>query len=519
VVAHRSDRAGEGGQAQHRADRQVDVAGDDHDACPTASTARIAAFSSMSLMLCPDRKRGLGDPGVATSSASASTMPELAGPEDGVDERRAERSGPPPVRGPTVTVMPPPSLPARRGVHHGLLGGLGARELGGEPALVHHQHPVGHAEHLGQLGGDHQTASPSAASDDSSRCTSALVPTSMPRVGSSTISTLRFGGQPLGEHDLLLVAAGQRADRVGERPYFSCSRSAQSDARPRSAAPLEHPERGQRRAGQPDVALDRQLHDQALLAAVLGDQREPGRHRGARRAGPQHACPPAPRPRRTRSTPKTAWATSLRPAPTSPAERDDLAARTSNETSEDALAGQPSTSARPRRPGSSCLGNSALRSRPTIRRTMSSTASVGDPARCDDPAPSRMMVTRWQSAKISSKPVRDEQHRGALVAQRPDDREQPLDLDAGQRRGRLVHDQDAGVEARAPWRSRRSAGRRSTGRGPAGPGRGRTPSRANSSRPRVHRRLAVDPAAGASGWRPMKMFSATDRSGKSVGSW
>jgi hypothetical protein len=33
------------------------------------------------------------------------------------------------------------------------------------------------------------TAIPSAASCDSSRCTSALVPTSMPLVGSSTIST------------------------------------------------------------------------------------------------------------------------------------------------------------------------------------------------------------------------------------------------------------------------------------------------------------------------------------------
>lgn len=39
--------------------------------------------------------------------------------------------------------------------HHGFLGGVGAGDLGGEPT-VHHQHAVGHAEDLGQIGGDHQ---------------------------------------------------------------------------------------------------------------------------------------------------------------------------------------------------------------------------------------------------------------------------------------------------------------------------------------------------------------------------
>ena len=43
--------------------------------------------------------------------------------------------------------------------------------------------------------------------------------------------------------------------------------------------------------------------------------------------------------------------------------------------------------------------------------------------------------------------VRDEQHRGAAVAQRPHDAEEPLDLGPGQRRGRLVHDEHARVEA------------------------------------------------------------------------
>ena len=60
--------------------------------------------------------------------------------------------------------------------------------------------------------------------------------------------------------------------------------------------------------------------------------------------------------------------------------------------------------------------------------------------------PSRMIVTRWQMAKTSSS--RCEMNRTAAPRSRSvrDHAEQPLDLDAGQRGGRLVHDQHAGVE-------------------------------------------------------------------------
>ena len=40
---------------------------------------------------------------------------------------------------------------------------------------------------------------------------------SMPTVGSSTIRMLDAGGEPFGDADLLLVAAGEIADRLGER--------------------------------------------------------------------------------------------------------------------------------------------------------------------------------------------------------------------------------------------------------------------------------------------------------------
>ena len=55
-------------------------------------------------------------------------------------------------------------------------------------------------------------ARPDAASSEMSRWTSTLAPMSMPRVGSSRIRTSRLGRQPLGEDDLLLVAAGERLD-------------------------------------------------------------------------------------------------------------------------------------------------------------------------------------------------------------------------------------------------------------------------------------------------------------------
>ena len=53
------------------------------------------------------------------------------------------------------------------------------------------------------------TALPSAASSSISAWISALAPTSTPRVGSSRIRIRHSRGQPLGEHELLLVAARQ----------------------------------------------------------------------------------------------------------------------------------------------------------------------------------------------------------------------------------------------------------------------------------------------------------------------
>ena len=60
--------------------------------------------------------------------------------------------------------------------------------------------------------------------------------------------------------------------------------------------------------------------------------------------------------------------------------------------------------------------------------------------------PSRMIVTRWQQTKTSSSRCEMNSTAAPLRAQGLDDVEQPLDLDRGQRGGRLVHDQHPRVE-------------------------------------------------------------------------
>ena len=60
-------------------------------------------------------------------------------------------------------------------------------------------------------------ATPSPASSHIRRWISALAPTSMPRVGSSRMQKLRIVGEPLAEHDLLLIAAGKAARDLVDR--------------------------------------------------------------------------------------------------------------------------------------------------------------------------------------------------------------------------------------------------------------------------------------------------------------
>ena len=95
--------------------------------------------------------------------------------------------------------------------------------------------------------------------------------------------------------------------------------------------------------------------------------------------------------------------------------------------------------------GTTVFGKSWVTSRPTISRTISATlveamgvgGDVGAVAHHGDGV---------AEGEDLVEAVGDEQQRAALVAQAAGDGEEPLDLDAGQRGGRLVHDEHPGVE-------------------------------------------------------------------------
>ena len=144
----------------------------------------------------------------------------------------------------------------------------------------------------------------------------------MPRVGSSTISTRGSVASHLASTTFCWLPP-DRVDTGSVEPRrldLQPLRPGRAAAR-RSAAAEQQPEPAQRPpAGQGRVALDRQLHHQALLAPVLGHQREPRRDRRGRVARRAAARPStSTSPASYRSMPKTARTTSLRPAPTSPA--------------------------------------------------------------------------------------------------------------------------------------------------------------------------------------------------------
>ena len=137
------------------------------------------------------------DEGRARGAAPARTCAQQH--QSRIDARRRRRS----------SAAPGPSRPPGP-----LLRRLVAVEDRHLAALAHDQDPVAHGEDLRQVGADQddRDALPAPARR-SIWWTSALAPTSMPRVGSSRISTRGSRVQPLAQDDLLLVAARQRGDR------------------------------------------------------------------------------------------------------------------------------------------------------------------------------------------------------------------------------------------------------------------------------------------------------------------
>ena len=150
--------------------------------------------------------------------------------------------------------------------------------------------------------------------------------------------------------------------------------------------------------------------------------------------------------------PKQACAISERPEPDEAGHADDLAgAEREGDVGEHALELNRSTR-KTSRPGVLALrsAKSVSSGRPTIMRTISARLTSDGRSRRDmSPVAQHRDVVGDEIELLE--PVRDQQHRRALIAQAADDAKELLGLRRRQRRGRLVEDQEcrSAVSARA----------------------------------------------------------------------
>ena len=213
-----------------------------------------------------------------------------------------------------------------------------------------------------------------------------------------------------------------------------------------------------------------------------------------------------------------ARATSLRPEPTSPASATISPARTCSEMSMNT----PSRVRRSTRSTSSpgWLRSPAVRcgmSRPTMARTRSSAVRPAS-SRASTVLPSRITVTRWQISKTSSS--RCEMNSTAAPAARS------VRTTSNSRATSAADSAAVGSSITMTRASSESALAISTICWSAmdspraiRPGSSCTPSRSNRAAACARMARRSMRRAATSGWRPMKMFSATVRSGNRVGSW
>ena len=290
------------------------------------------------------------------------------------------------------------------------------------------------------------TARPSATSPSRMRCTSALVPTSMPRVGSSIISSEGPRASHLPSTTFCWFPPDSVETAFHSRPNFSWSRSAQVGGEvplagaADEAEPAQPAERGQR-----DVPVDAEVHDQALLPSVLGHQGDSRRHRGKRRPVRQHLAVHLHHARGPPVDAEDGPGHLAAPRADQPGQRDDLAAAdregdvVQHALTAEVLDLQHDLAGRRGR-----LGEQHVEVAADHRPDDLVDGEILDGGRPDEAA-----VPHDRDALADGEdflePVRDEQHRRALSAQRPDDLEEPLDLDRGQRRGRLVHHEDVRI--------------------------------------------------------------------------
>ena len=221
---------------------------------------------------------------------------------------------------------------AGRGEHHPLLGRVGAGDLGRDAALVQDEDPVRHREDLGQVARDEDDpeAGRGELGDDPVDLDLGADVDAAGRLVED--EQARLGGQPLGQDDLLLVAARQRADHLLDAGHLDVELlGVVVRDRPLRGRVDQEPRKEPRQDRQGHVLGDREVEDEALLVAVLGQVGDARVHRRrrAREADRRHR-PAGPRRHRAgRSRTGRGRPRSGRRRPARPARRSRRAGRRS----------------------------------------------------------------------------------------------------------------------------------------------------------------------------------------------
>ena len=157
-----------------------------------------------------------------------------------------------------------------------ILGSRRSVEDADEPAIAHHGDAVGQRHHLLEVGGHEQDAEPLAASRRMVRNTSALAPTSMPRLGSSISSTFGpvISALPMTTFCWLPPLTARRPRCAGSATLIAKSPTALRTA-PVSALAVDVKAAQELvKARQRQIAGDRQDRHETFALPVLRNQRK-----------------------------------------------------------------------------------------------------------------------------------------------------------------------------------------------------------------------------------------------------
>ncbi|ADI10120.1 hypothetical protein SBI_07000 [Streptomyces bingchenggensis BCW-1] len=330
--------------------------------------------------------------------------------------------------------------------HHGVLGRFFAVEFAGDPALCHDQDPVAHAQHLGEVAGDHQHRVPGGGEFVDELVDLDLGAHVDSAGGLVEDEHLAVGQQPLADDDLLLIAAGQGAYALVETSHADRQLLGDPGRRAALPGPVDEPGAGGgAQRDQAQVLLDGGVQDQALALAVLGDEPDPGGH------GRAHVVPGQPLTEDFDGAGVVRIGAEDGPYDLGTARADESGEphhlpgpHLEGDVVEDAVPGQALDLEQGRpgfgRPPRVLLLDGAAHHQPDQFVLFGGGRDLGDAAAVaqdgDAVAEGRYLL----------QVVGDEDDADAVRAQGADDPEELVDLFGGEHRGRLVHDQDAGVQ-------------------------------------------------------------------------